>query len=133
MYCLVLGFGNTSPLDSTIYYGGNLANQLYTTLYDKLYIPKGGTITKCNLNIFTAGADPTAEDVAHVLRKNATTDYAIMTTDWDNTTVVTKRVYNSDMSIPVAEGDYITLKITTPAWATNPTNVRGFGSILIQC
>ena len=35
-------------------------------------------------------------------------------------------------NLAVAAGDFVEVKLTTPTWATNPTNVYGNATIFIQ-
>jgi hypothetical protein len=65
-----------------------------------------------------------------VIRLNNTTDYALATVQMNAANVL---LANYALDIPVVAGDYILLKITTPAWVTNPTGCFIGGSILIEC
>lgn len=117
-----------NPADSTTYYIGIRAVAPTTTAnYRKAYLPIGGTIAGAYL--FWEGGIPTNEDISISIRKNDTTDYLIETI---GDTEALKVFNNSDMCIPVARGDYIEIKIVTPAWVTNPVSVSINGLLMLQ-
>lgn len=111
----------SSPADATTYY--IYPNFLLTseTGATRFYPPTAGTITRARVQVGVQGVNGTTESVAVYLRKNATTDYALTTTMTYDSTFNT--VNATGLSIPVTDGDYFTVKIVCPTWATNPTNV----------
>ena len=130
-YQINVGTGATfNPADSTTYYFGYDFQAAPTTTaatYKKVYMPTNGTIT--NAYITWNGGVPTAEDLSIYIRKNNTTDYLIATI---GTADAVKLFSNTNLSVPVAQGDYIELKIVCPAWVANPTTVVLSGTIQIQ-
>ena len=118
----VTWFGNAlSPADSTTYvFSPFPAFGLATTVAShRTYIQRAGKIVAVRL--FGGCTTGSAENSTVALRLNDTTDTTITSTLALNASPFT--VANTAISIAVAVGDYITIKITTPAWVTNPTNV----------
>jgi len=125
------GFNATSPTDSTTYYFGSLWGAAMGTTVDinRVYIPYKGTIKAVRVYILCNTIAGSSEDVAVSLRLNNTTEYAIQTKGLDSGK---KNLYsNLNLNIAVAAGDYIEIKIVTPAWATNPTGVYGAFQALV--
>ena len=120
----------TSPVDATTYYFGNIAATAPSTTADerKMYIPKSGTITFCEIatNATTAG---TNEAWPMYIRLNNTTDYEIATVSANTNLRMWKK---TDFSIAVVAGDYIEIKTVTPTWATNPATFTQGGYIYIE-
>jgi len=111
---------NTSPADSTSYAMSAFAGFGLVTTFanNKMYVQRAGVITRIRLfGICTAG---TAENVTVAFRLNDTTDTTITSTLQLNATPFTAE--NTALSIAVADGDYFGIKVTTPAFVTNPTN-----------
>jgi hypothetical protein len=111
----------TSPADSTTYYGS--LNGIFTTnqfpANTKFMIPKAGTITAAYGVVRVNGTLGSNENVTLAFRINNTTDANITTTSqW---TAAENTFNNASMSQAVSAGDYVQLKIVTPAWGTNPT------------
>jgi len=130
-YTLSIGAYRTSPLDSTTYYVGNVY-EVWSTVqgHYQIYIPKSGLITVAEILLWNSGGAGTAEDTPFSIRKNNTTDYSINPAVHFDASVV--RVTNVALSIPVNAGDYIEVKIVTPAWVTNPILTYLQGNILIE-
>lgn len=118
------------PVDSTTYYFGLLGGSAPSTA-DIYPIPIGvkGTIRTVVLRI-AVGTNGTAEDTIMYIRKNGTTDYTVFSVVEYNSSPQTKTA--TDLEIPVDVGDYISVKFTTPAWATNPLQVRQTIAIVIE-
>jgi hypothetical protein len=117
-------------VDSTVYYfGGNNSVALSTTaLISAIPIPKKGRIKTAIVRIYcTVG---TNENAVMVIRKNNTTDYTFDTENFSANPVIYK---NYLLNIPVDAGDVIEFKLTTPAWAGNPADLRPLGSMIIEC
>jgi len=128
---LSCGFGSSTPLDSTIYYGAEPTIALSTAqIYRQIYIPKGGTIKRCTLSTYAASATGTNEDIVIAIRINNTTDYTFATV---GAATVRRNFINNNLNIKVNSGDFLEFKITTPAWATNPEGFRGFGYLVLEC
>ena len=131
MYSLALQSGTGTPADSTVYYMGNQGGLGWTTVANisRLFALKSGIIRKCYINMYT-GTTGTAEDIVMVIRINNATDYTFATV---GAATGTRIFSNYALSIRVTEGDGIEIKITTPAWVTNPDNVKRGGEMLIEC
>ena len=129
-----LSFGqvvSVSPADSTTYYFGSAwPIALTSTFADKrIYVPKAGTLRAVFVHINVSATLGSAEDVSHFIRINDTTDVTLTSMDYNAANV---DAATTGLSTALAAGDYVVLKITTPAWATNPTNVRMDGYLYIE-
>jgi hypothetical protein len=116
--------------DSTTYYlGGNLI-QNGTAARTRLYIPLSGTIVYADFNSFVGTTLATTETSSAWIRLNNTTDTLISNVIQQD--AVYEQFVNSSLSIAVSAGDYIEIKWTTPLYATNPTNTRQYGIIMVR-
>lgn len=116
-----------NPSDSTTYYfGGVPSAPTAGATTGAIYFYMGGTITLANIR--WEGGTSSNENITLSVRLNKTTDYAISTV---GDTQGTKRFVNQSMAVPIASGDYITVKIVCPAWVTNPTSVALGGYLLL--
>jgi hypothetical protein len=122
--------GNFDPADSTDYFIGCSLQQPDTSSssYYHILIPKSGSINVCQL-IMTAGTNGTAENIVMVIRKNNTTDYTFATVGVSSGS---RLFANLNLNIPVSAGDYVEIKMTTPAWVTNPLTVQFSGNLYIS-
>lgn len=121
-----------SPADSTTYFFGqsNGAAPFVVSQGQRIYIPKAGTIKSCYLffNVITTPA--TSETSTVSLRLNDTTDTTITSS---LTVSANNNVFsNIALSIAVVAGDYFEMKWLTPAWSTNPVNMRCSAVIYIE-
>lgn len=107
-----------SAADSTTYFV--CTTNLRSTFSEaQIRIPVTGTITSFWVKVSRTAATGSAEDVTYYLRLNDTTDYGSIVDQWD---AQFTDVASTGLSIAVTAGDYIALKVVTPAWVTNPTN-----------
>lgn len=122
-YALQLATATQDPADSTTYFGGGFpAFAVGTTAVRfNLAVPQTGTITKGTAAVKVEGTLSSAENIAISVRKNDTTDASI--TSVGRTTARVQTYSNTSMSLAVTAGDALELKIVTPAWVTNPTQV----------
>lgn len=127
-YTLFVRPGSTNPLDSTTYYFGNSSLTWTTTAAaSRILVPVKGVIREIYIFIYcTAG---TAENCTFYLRKNNTSDTEIDTVTLDSTAV---DLINTNINVAVNAGDYLEIKITTPAWVGNPTGVYVAGIIIVE-
>lgn len=127
-YSLPLQCAATTPNDSTAYMLGNSGNAMTTTTTGyRVYVLKSGTIQGVYLSeVYVNGS---AENVVHEIEVNAATAYTLETVTWASTPTY---VLKTDLAIPVTAGDYLFIKITTPAWASNPTALNIKGLIYIE-
>jgi len=108
---------------STIYYFGSMGGNTTTTAQrNKIYIPANGTIKKAYVSYFVGGTLASTEAITFAIRHNNTTDYTVSNTAKLDAAIVD---FNStSLNIAVAAGDFIEMKVTTPAFVTAPTTVR---------
>lgn len=144
-----LHFGSasaTSPADATTYYIGNFTAGLgFATTDDatqqafKIVAPKAGTITSMAWTAqwgTGAGVAGSGESVSigvciSTVLSGVGSCTNVKTTDtWNNTYSTQSQV--GSLSIAVAAGDRLLVRIVTPTWVTNPTNVIMSGTIQIQ-
>lgn len=127
-YTLIGGTSATSPVDSTTYFFSGVQSQGLLTsesVTNKISVPKTGTIKAVQFSFIGNGSN---EVSTMLLRLNATTDYTISTT----TDTSSNLVANYALSIPVTQGDLFCFKWTTPAWGTNPSNLRFYIVVYIE-
>lgn len=110
-----------SPADSSTYVFSPFptAGLVITPGNHRVYVQRAGKIVA--VRIFGRCTVGSAENSTVAFRLNDTTDTTITSTLAMNATPFT--VNNTALSIAVAVGDYFGIKITTPAWVTNPTAV----------
>lgn len=132
-YCLFVGAsGIIAPVDSTTYYLGCMASTSLTAtvLSYSAVIPYSGRIRAGNLLMRSNTTIGTNEDIIVTIRKNDTTDYAFSTV---GLATANRLFSNYNLDIPVSAGDFIDIKIVTPAWVTNPDGCRFGGYLFIEC
>jgi hypothetical protein len=119
-----------NPADATTYYvGANQGIVIGTTYAATAFAsPIAGTVTAVTIAVQVGGTLGTTEDVAHYVRVNDATDSAAVNIDYD---AAYKTGYSGALSVPVAAGELVALKILTPTWVTNPTTVRLWVTITI--
>lgn len=106
-----------NPADSTTYFVGQDANtipSIFSIVQSR--VPRTGTVKGVSLKVHSVAGS--SETVNFYIRINDTTDFANVTGDMS---VNTLDLLVSGLSQAVVEGDYLALKIVTPAWVTNPT------------
>lgn len=110
-----------NPADATTYYVGFSSAALNTIDGGRrLIAPIPGIIERIDIYTRVGGTLGSNESVTYSLRRNATTDTALGTTTWDT---ANKTDSYTGLSIATAVGDFWEIKILTPTWGTNPTNV----------
>lgn len=121
-YVMTAGLAVTSPVDATTYYCAGPAFGSSTAegaAHFLIAIP--GTITAVYIDTYSSGTVGTTETSAVSVRLNNTTDTAL-------TSAVVFDTGNHEysvtgLSISVVAGDYISIKVVTPTWATNPGTI----------
>jgi hypothetical protein len=112
-----------SPADGTTYYVGHnatLAPQTSVNL-SLLRIPFAATMTFAMVRwIELGGVAGSNENISMYIRRNNTADTLIATL---GNTAATKEFINSSLSIAFAVNDFFEVKMVSPNWGTNPTNV----------
>ena len=136
VYTMVLSAAQSSPTDSTMYFfGSNYAAAPTTSTttdngtgiltddlsgYYRYYVPKTGVIRSITLTMINGGTFATTEDATMYLVINNSSIYTITSSLKYN---ANGGVYTlSNQNIPISAGDYVGIKLVTPAWVTNPTN-----------
>lgn len=131
-YTLIAGAIQHNPTDSQVVYIGSTYSLAPGTTVDvqRIYIPKAGTIKAAYVYGYANSATHgSGESWNMSIRLNNTTDYSIA----DVAATTQTRVWsNTALSIAVVAGDYIEIKSTQPAWATNPVSVRYNAVIYIE-
>lgn len=124
-----------APADSTVYYFGRPFRAVgqTTAATRRIYIPLTGTIARADITVNnSSGVQGSAETSTLVLRLNNTTDTTLSSAIVNNQASEASSFFNiTGLAIAVATGDYVEFKWTTPAWATNPTNVTVYVSLYI--
>lgn len=87
-------------------------------------VPVAGTVKRFCVIAYVAGTLGTSESVTLTLRKNKSADAAQTVSQSWNAAEIGPTCVNVTTAFTVAQDDYLTVKISSPAWATNPTNVR---------
>jgi hypothetical protein len=130
-YVLNVVAANLATLtDAATYYFGcqaGLAPQT-TAVLACLYIPKAGTIKA--VYIFTRAVTAGSNNAFSMyVRLKNTTDTLIATVSL----ATNVRLFsNTGLSISVAQGDYIEIKMVCPTWTTNPANMTIGGVVYIE-
>lgn len=131
-YTIVLGSaGGHNLADSTTYYvGGDLNANLNTTyLLTSVEVPKAGTLKRVFIKVRCPSTLASGEAVSHYIRINDTTDVTVNTTATYDTTSTN---IAAAVSQAVVAGDFVNLKVATPAWVTNPASVRYYAILYIE-
>jgi len=117
------------PADSTTYYFGLMMGSTPSTgKIHNIVMPIKGNITKVAFYTLI-GTVGTTEASVVTLRKNDTTDYTIKSFDY-STTPQTDVITN--LHIPVSAGDIIIFKEVSPAWVTNPLQIRKIFCLILE-
>lgn len=111
--------------DSTTYYIGIIYSALGTTeALRRFNFDKSETVKEIHLNSFHATA-ATSEDLSLYLRNSTLgVDYLIGTFKQNFTLNTSKSFAFTGLNISVNSTDFWTIKLVTPAFVTNPTNVN---------
>lgn len=117
------------PANSTAYYNAFGFNTSTSVSFGRIYIPRAGTLNVCYISVETSGTVGTSETSIMSIRLNNTTDTTI------SNSVITSsgltNYSNTSMGVTVAAGDYINVKLVTPAWVTTPGNIATSITIFI--
>lgn len=129
-YTLQQSASSFSPADGAVHYLGNQQNQPpVTSGLASIYIPKAGTIKVASILIRITGTLGTSETVSFDIFLNSTTATNIGTIAFDATS---QRLSNTGLSVAVAQGDILEIRLTAPTWSTNPTTVFLSGVVYIE-
>lgn len=125
-------FGNgasANPADGASQYTGCADVALSATAaINRCLVPRSGTIIRACVMLSVAGTLGSNETGTLAVRLNNSSNTNITTTaTWDAVTAT----FCADISVAVSQGDYFEIQAAYPTWATNPTTVRMFGSVLV--
>lgn len=116
-------WASTSPADNTTYYAslapGTIALTTARTALTPIVIPKNCTLKSVSVNLIQGVA--TSETVTYNIDVNSVS--TLIGTTNSILTIIT--VSNYAMGVTCLQGELIYLQIVTPAWVTNPVNMRG--------
>lgn len=132
----------------TMYYGHQVFNYADSTTYlisGNQYTPAGAStdpwgyfvpfnckITAASILLFCIATIGTNEDISVYVRVNDTTDYLIDTIGLaQRDRLFSSTSLNGGSGISLTAGDYVAIKIVTPAWATNPTQNLLSGNLFL--
>lgn len=126
-----LGHTTVTWVDSTDYYFGcNIVKAPSTTSgNDPIRFQKAGNIRGAHISTFATTETGTNENISAYVRLNNTTDTLIQTV---GSATALREFISRSLNIPVTTADYVEIKITCPAFATNPTGVRTGGWLFIE-
>ena len=123
-----IGFGasSSSPVDGQTVHFANygVAPQTGWTDSHNIYIHRACLVTAVILQ--TSHVSGSGEDWPFYLRVNDTTDHLLFTQSG-----ATRQLAATGLSIALAAGDLVQVKAINPTWATNPTNFRPNGRIIV--
>ena len=108
-----------NPADSTLYFIGQETQPFTTSSVLPLFIPKSGTIK--NIFISSRCANGTSENSTFILFINDISN-ATLTSTYKYDTL--NSFLNYSGAISVNADDYLYVRWQTPAWVTNPTQIR---------
>lgn len=129
-YALHVGSLSFAPADLTTYYAGPSTIAAGTTAATrKVYIPRAGIIKAAEIIMRADTVAGSNENISMNIRLNNSTDTLIQTV---GAAAAERRFTNTSLSITVAAGDYIELKMLSPSWGTNPTGVTLGGHIYVE-
>ena len=115
---------NLSPADAATYYTGCFPYVVPGAASGRArcYLPRAGTIKAIYGVFWNSGTLSSGESSSIYFRLNNAADTLISAAVTNN--AVNTTFNNSNLAIAVAAGDYFEIKWITPAWVTNPTNIK---------
>lgn len=131
-YSLQFLSAQDNPADATTYYFGAWAGTQWTSLANRryVYVPRSGRIKAVYFSVFISGTLATSEMGTLSVRLNDTTDTIVSSAV---TFTANQQVFSkTDLSIVVAAGDTLLLKLVTPTWVTNPTAASISATVWIE-
>jgi hypothetical protein len=120
-----------NPADGTTYHFSNTDKAPTTSGagYRKIYIPFNGTIKYIELVQNTGNTGFSSGNLNYSISTNGGTETIFR--QISGTTYVTV-ISNRTMNYNVSTGDYLTIRVQTPTWVTNPTDVTWTGNVFIE-
>lgn len=132
-YALAFGaqISQSYGASSTFYLGtfSKTAGNSGVAALNKLFIQRAGVIRVAHVYTYSGTVTGTNENISAYVRLNNTTDTLIQAVG----AATAERVFvNTAINITVAAGDYVEIKLVTPAWATAPTGTSLSGYLLVE-
>ena len=132
-YILQVGTNNMTTFgDGTTYYIGSYFGAPVQTVmaYVQIPIPKAGTLKSVYIgfSIGTPATPDMGEEVNVYFRKNST-DTLLGVVELTDAYVIFQA---SGLSVSVAAGDYICIKLVNPAFSYNPQNIKIIGTLYFE-
>jgi hypothetical protein len=128
-----MNVGANAPANSTSYFFGGNPIDTNNTTFDlaKVEVPKSGTIKRIFIRQNTpSGNTGTTENVTHKVCVNTGTNcFGTAAFAYNATSTAGS---DATLSQAVSAGDYLSIRVDTPAWATKPTNVRWYATVYID-
>ena len=118
-------FPTINPASSTTYYVRLLVLSTTESVY---FIPKACVLNVLYGCITVGGTLGSSENATLSIVVNGSSSTTVSASV--QLTAAENNVSNTNLGIVVAAGDYFSIKLVTPSWATPPTTVRGSFSIL---
>jgi len=124
-----------SPADGATYFFGQFlqaSNFSTSATFFRIYLPAGRIVGFKGM-IYSGNGSASNNASTLYVRINNTTDSQVSDAIVFPATGATPAVIDvSGLTIDIAAGDYIEMKLVCPTWATNPTNGAILGSVLFQ-
>jgi len=125
----VLGWTH-DPADSTVYYiGGRQVAPGTVVNMRKVITGIAGRIFGAEISTYAGTGAGSAENISLYIRLNNITDYLISTV---GLAAAERNFQNFSLNIPIIATDFFEIKISCPAWVTNPTGVNYWGYVYFE-
>lgn len=130
-YALQVSSAAFNPADTTTYYFGERGHLPPSTVSGTraVVVPHSGKLKAAYIHIHIDSTFSSNSNTSVYVNINGT-DYAISTTAVLNTYRVD--ISNTAMSVDVSAGNDLQIKVVTPMWTINPSNVSFTGSLYIE-
>lgn len=130
---MVLATTGSNPAASTTYILGAAVRANLSTVQGatRIYVPRPGRVRYANVLTRTNGVTASAGTSTLFLTKNTTLSETLGTSTTLGSTT-TDNFTSTAVSMSVAQGDFLEIRLTTPAWATLPTAVECNAIIYIE-
>lgn len=131
--------GGYNPTDATAFYTGLVTGILQVDPITTAPSAGSGqyptalvhaTVREVYLSIVVLGTLGTTETGTGAIRVNNGTDNTVFnnTLQWNSASQIYS---NTALAIPLSPGDFFSLKITPPTWATNPTTTHYIARVVV--